>query len=69
MPTVLITNPCRFLVWVDAGFSTCREVTEHLDGVSYAALVWINPVFTCEGNAVIRPKQHSNPTCFSSRSL
>uniref|UniRef100_A0A3Q3LG12 Uncharacterized protein n=1 Tax=Mastacembelus armatus TaxID=205130 RepID=A0A3Q3LG12_9TELE len=41
----------------DAGFSTCCEVTVHLDGVSYAALVWINPVFTCERNTGVRHTQ------------
>lgn len=41
-----ITYPCGFLIWVDARFPACCEVTEHFDGVSCAALVWINPVFT-----------------------
>lgn len=41
-----ITYPRGFLIWVDARLPACCEVTEHFDGVSCAALVWINPVFT-----------------------
>lgn len=43
-----LSYPCGFLIWVDARFSTCGEVAEHFDGVSCAALIWINPVFTWE---------------------
>uniref|UniRef100_A0A7N6BS02 Uncharacterized protein n=1 Tax=Anabas testudineus TaxID=64144 RepID=A0A7N6BS02_ANATE len=37
------TYSCGFLIWVDARFSMSCEVAEHFDGVTYAALVWINP--------------------------
>lgn len=41
------TYPFRLLIWVDAALSTCCEVAVNLEGVPWATLVWINPVFTC----------------------
>lgn len=43
-----LSYPRGFLIRVDASFSTCGEVAEHFDGVSCAALIWINPVFAWE---------------------
>lgn len=43
-----LSYPCGLLIWVDARFSTCGEVAEDFDGVSCAALIRINPVFTWE---------------------
>uniref|UniRef100_A0A8D3DZX3 Uncharacterized protein n=1 Tax=Scophthalmus maximus TaxID=52904 RepID=A0A8D3DZX3_SCOMX len=45
-----LTYSGGFLIWADARLSACCEVAEHVDGVSYAALVWIDPVFTWETN-------------------
>lgn len=50
----LFTYSWGFLIWVNARFSSCCEVTEHLNGVSDTALVWINPVFTWERNRARR---------------
>lgn len=38
--------PCRFLIGVDARLPSRCKVAEHVDGVSGAALVGIDPVFT-----------------------
>lgn len=35
----------KLLVWVEAGFSSCREVTENPECIPRAALIGINPVF------------------------
>lgn len=52
-----LSYPCGFLIWVDARFSTCGEVAEHFDGVSCAALIWINPVFTWETETSVTHNQ------------
>lgn len=49
LPTLKRTYPFRLLIWEDAALSTCCEVAVNLEGVSRAALVWINPVFTWRG--------------------
>lgn len=40
-----VTYSIGLLIWIDAGFAPSSEVTVHFEGIPWAALVWINPVF------------------------
>uniref|UniRef100_A0A3B5Q0G1 Uncharacterized protein n=1 Tax=Xiphophorus maculatus TaxID=8083 RepID=A0A3B5Q0G1_XIPMA len=56
------TYPFRLLIRVDTTLSTCCEVAVDLEGVPRAALVWINPVFTCRQEAKRKTFRGENRT-------
>lgn len=44
---VSFTHQLKLLVWIETGLTSRREVAENLEGVSFAALIGVNPVFSC----------------------
>uniref|UniRef100_A0A3B3WR72 Uncharacterized protein n=1 Tax=Poecilia mexicana TaxID=48701 RepID=A0A3B3WR72_9TELE len=56
------TYPFRLLIREDTTLSTCCEVAVDLEGVPRAALVWINPVFTCRQEAQRKTFRGENRT-------
>lgn len=56
------THGLKLLVWVEAGFSSCREVTENPECIPRAALIGINPVFPCRRASGERMSRGLDPT-------
>lgn len=56
------THGLKLLVWVEAGFSSCREVTENPERIPRAALIGIDPVFPCRRASGERMSRGLDPT-------
>lgn len=44
---ISVTHHLKLLVWIETGFTSRSEVAENLQGILCAALIGVNPVFSC----------------------